>query len=165
MTSFTERPPTLAGSLATIAALVAVVFTTPGGPTALGLAALGVPVLAVGAFRGRRLFVSFGGLLLAGGAILGGVVGTPVASVLAGMAAAFVAWDVGEHGTGLGEQVGNAARSRHAVVAHAAGSTLVAAVTTLGGVGLYSASPSGRPFSALLLLVLGAVILAVALTE
>lgn len=165
MTAFVQRPPRLAASLAAIAALVGAVFTAPGGTVAFGLAALGIPVLALGAFRGRRALVSAGGLLVVVGAVLGGAFGAPTATVIAATAAAFVAWDVGEHGVGLGEQVGTRARTRHAVLTHAAGSALVAGGTAVVAVAVFTAGPSGRPLSALLLLLVGAVIVTVVLTE
>lgn len=165
MTSFEERPPQFAVSVSIVAALVAVAFTVPGGSMAFGLAVLGLAVLAIGAFRGHRVLVSIGGLFVVGGALVSAAFGAPVATVLAAMGAAFVAWDVGEHGIGLGGQVGHDARSRNAIVTHTAGSAVVAGGTTIVGVIVFSVSPGGRPFSALLLLLFGAVVLALALTD
>lgn len=165
MTEFVPKPPRLAGSLASIAAVVAVGLSAIGGGTGAGIAAVGVPVLAIGAVRGRRLLVSAGGLLVVGGAIVGGTIGAPAPSVLAAVAASFVAWDVAEYGIDLGEQVGRVARSRNAILTHAASTSLVAALTTLAGVAIFRTSPSGRPLTALLLLLAGAVIIAIALTE
>lgn len=165
MTAFVDRPPRLAGSLASIAAVVGATFTAPGGTTAFGLAALGIPLLAIGAFRGRRGLVSAGGILVVLGAVLGGAFGAPTATVVAATAAAFVAWDVGEHGVSLGEQIGAHARTRHAVITHAAGSAIVAGATSVVAVVAFTAGPSGRPLSALLLLLAGAVIVTIALTE
>lgn len=165
MTEFVPAPPRLAASISGIAAVVAVVFTALGGGAATAIAALGVPVLALGALQGRRTPVSLGGLLIVFGAIIGGTMGTPAPAVLAAVAAAFVAWDVGEYGIDLGEQVGRVARSRNAVVTHAASSTLVAGFTTLVGVTIFTISPAGRPLDALLLLLAGAFIIAIALTE
>lgn len=165
MSEFAPRPPRLAASIAVIAAVTGAILAAPGGTVAFGLAALGIPVLAVGGFRGRRALVSAGGLLVVVGAVLGGAFGAPVSTVVAATAAAFVAWDVAEHGVGLGEQVGARARTRHAVITHAAGSALVACATTVVAVLAFTAGPTGRPVSALLLLLVGAVIIAVTLTE
>jgi len=165
VTDFDPQPPRTAGGLATVAAVVGVGLAGIGGTVAGGLAALGLPLLVLGAFGGRREAVSVGGLLVVGGAILGGVFGAPVPTVVAASAAAFVAWDVAEHGVGLGEQVGSDAHTRNAVVVHAAGSVLVAAVTTFVAVLVFTVGPSGRPLTALVLLLLGAVVIAVALTE
>lgn len=165
MTTFDERPPRFAGSVSVVAALIAVVLTLPGGSMAFGVAVLGLTVLASGAFRGHRGFVSIGGLLVVAGAFVSAAFGAPVATVLAAVGSAFVAWDVGEYGIGLGLQVGHAARSRHAVVTHTAGSVIVAGVTTIVGTVVYSMSPGGRPFAALVLLLVGAVVITAALTD
>lgn len=165
MTEFVPKPPRLAASIASIAAVVAVALTVFGGGTAVGVATLGLPVLAVGALRGRRLLVSLGGLLVVVGAIVGGTLGAPAPAVLAAVAAGFVAWDVAEYGIDLGDQVGSVARSRNVVLTHAASTTLVAALTTMVGIAIYTTSPSGRPLTALLLLLSGAVVIAIALTD
>lgn len=165
MTEFVPKPPRLAASVASIAAVVAVVLTAFGGGTAVGIATLGLPLLAIGALRGRRVLVSLGGILVVFGAIVGGTNGAPAPAVLAAVAASFVAWDVAEFGINVGEQVGRVARTRNAILAHAAGTTIVAAGTTLTGVAIFTNSPSGRPLTALLLLLSGAVIIAAALTE
>lgn len=165
MTEFVPKPPRLAASLASIAAVVAVALTAAGGGTAVGVAALGLPILAAGALRGHRLLVSGGGLLVVFGAIVAGTLGAPAPVVLAAVAAGFVAWDVGEYGIDLGDQVGRAARSRNAILTHAASTSIVAALTTLVGVAIFTSSPSGRPLTALLLLLAGAVVIATALAE
>lgn len=165
MTDFDPTPPRLAGGIAVLAGVTGVILAAPGGFTPMGLAALGLPPLVLGAFQGRRRYVSVGSLLLASGAIVGGVGGAPEPTVVAAMAATFVAWDVAEHGVGLGEQVGRVARSRNAVLAHAAGSTAIASSTTIAAILLFTVGPSGRPLRALLLLLVGAVLIAVALTD
>lgn len=165
MNEFDARPPRLATAIAVVAGGLAVLFTAPGGTTAMGFSALGIPVLGLGAFRGQRRYVSIGGLVIASGTLVGGLFGAPVVSVVVAMAATYVAWDVGEHGVGLGEQVGHRARSRNAVVSHAAASTAVAAVTSIVATVLYTVGPSGRPFGALLLLLVGAVLLTLTLSD
>lgn len=165
MTDFDPRPPRFAASIAVVAATVGVAFTAPGGLLTFGVAALGLPLLAIGAFRGRRDLVSGGGLLVVAGAVLGGALGAPVSTVVAATAAAFVAWDVGEHGVGLGTQVGARARTRQAVATHAAASALVAGGTAVVAVLVFTAGPSGRPLGALVLLLAGAVLIAVTLTD
>lgn len=165
MTEFTETPPRLAGGLACLAAAVTITIASLGGGPALLCAVLGLPVLLVGALRGHRELVSLGGLLLVGGAILAGAVGAPPIAVLAGVGAGFVAWDVSEHGIGLGEQVGRDARTRRSVLTHAALSTLVAGATTLVGALIYTAAPGGRPLTALLFLLGGALVIALVLSR
>lgn len=165
MTTFVARPPRFAGVLAALAGAVGVGFAAFGGVTALAVAALGLPLLAAGAFRGRGDLAATGGLLVVAGALASGVSGAPTVTVVAATAAAFVAWDVAEYGVDLGEQVGVHARSRNAILVHAAASTIVAAVTTVLAVALFTVGPSGRPFSALLLLLVGAVVIAVVFSD
>lgn len=123
-----------------------------------GLALLGAG-LAVGA--AARVTLGAVGLLVAG--VVAGVAGAPVLPVLVAVAAAAVAWDVGQTAVDLGEQLGREADTRRLEATTAAVSVGVGAVTVAAGYGLYRIGGGGLPIEALAFLAVAAVLLATAL--
>ena len=175
MTEITRSPPTLSGTIAVLAGAVSLLGSAVGALAAgvsgtmqagvLAAGGLGVVLVASGAFRGVRRHATYGGAALFLAVALPGVTApAPVSAppLLLGFVGAVLAWDVAEHGIGVGEQLGGETDTGRLVAVHAA-TTLV--VGTLGaglGYGIYVAAAGGQPISALVLLLVGALALVAA---
>jgi hypothetical protein len=163
VTEITRAPSPLGGSVSTVAATLATLAVATASPTAAGVAAVGVVLFAAALVRGSRRFVAGGAALLGVAVLYAGVVGSGVSALVVALWLGVVAWDVGEHAIGVGEQLGRGADSRRVELVHLAGSTFVGALGTAVGYGAYRASTGGQPVVALVFLLLGVVALVAAL--
>ncbi|WP_128477518.1 DUF7519 family protein [Halorussus pelagicus] len=164
MTREIDRSPArLSSALAVSAAALAAgtsALTTSAG-LALGVA--GFVVVAVGVVRGSRRGVTLGASALLVGALVGGLlVGAPYV-LLPGVIATVLAWDFAEQAINVGEQLGRETDTTQLEVTHAAGSTVVGVGAGALGYGIYLAASGGQPVSALVFLLLAAVVLTSAL--
>lgn len=159
VTEITRRPALFSTSLAVLAAMCSVVSVALGSLTGLALAGPGLLVVGVGLLTGGRRTLGAGGTLLVGGVLLAGAQGAGAESLLFGLLTAVLAWDVGEHGIGVGEQLGREAETARLELVHAGASTVVGVVAAGIGYGAYIAATGGQPVTALVFLLLGAVIL------
>lgn len=165
MSDFDDRPPLFGVAVAALLGTVALLASLAGHPAGIALVAAAVGVLVAGTVLGsRRLPIAGVGLAWVG-FLLQAVLGAGPVAPLVGGAAAVVAWDVADHAIGLGEQVGRAARSRHAVLAHAAFGSVVAGAVVAVGVALFRIAPGDRPFGALLFLLLATLLIPIALGD
>lgn len=168
MTEITRAPPRLSGIVALLAGVSSLLGSAVGGygagvsgtaQTALFAAgALGLVALAAGAFRGVRRYVTLGGVGLFAAVLVAGVGArglAPSPPLLLGFVGAAVAWDVGEHGVVVGEQLGRETDTARLVVVHAAASLVVGAFAAGLGYGVFAAATGGQPVSALVLLLVG----------
>lgn len=148
-----------------IALVVGALATVPAMYAADGflLAAAGYATFASGALTGsRRLLVVGAGALFVG--VVAGTMGrTAPLLPLLGTAAVVVAWDVGEHSIGLGEQVGRDAPTGRAELVHAAASGAVGLAGTVAGMAIYRLAWAGQPPAALVLFLAGGALLILAL--
>lgn len=152
------RPSRTGTALAGLVGLAAVAAQVPAGP-AVVVGATGLVALVVGLERGLRRLVSLGVLGLVLGVLAAGAVGLPSELLLVSAAGSAVAWDVADHAVSLGAQVGRDADTARAELVHAAGSALVASVAVAAAY-LVFRSVAGGPVLALVLLLVGAVLLA-----
>ena len=157
------RPPTVvvvaslaAAGVAATAALVA----SPVGGALLGVAALG---FLGGALRGSTRVLTWGAAVGVVGVALAGYRGAPPEALLVAAVGLAVAWDVADHGVGLGEQVGRGARARRNVAVHAGSSLLVGALAAGLVYAVSLAVGGGQPVAALALLLAGGIALISAL--
>jgi len=148
----------LAGALALLAAA-----TTAASLPALLAGAGGAVVLVLGTARGAGVAVGLGLAGLLGGVVLAGLAGATPEALLVGTAAAVLAWDAGTQAVELGSAMGRAADTSRALVVHTAVSTLVAAVVAVAGYAVFRLAGDPRPVSAVVLLVLGGLVLALLL--
>lgn len=164
-TDLDTRPPRLGVTITAVAATIAFLASVVGHPAGIAIVAVGAVLLVGGtafAVRSALLWGVVGAFL---GFLFQASFGAGPTAPLVGLAAAVVAWDVGDHAIGLGEQVGRAARSHHAVLAHAAMSGIVATLVLAIGAGIYRVAPGNRPFSALFFLLVAVILLPIALRE
>lgn len=160
-----RSPSTLGATLALVAGLFSVLGAGLEVPTAAAPGLAGLLVLAGGLYRGSRRALTGGVVVLAGGVLVAGVGGGSPAGLLFGTLAALLAWDLGENAITTGEQLGRAADTRRAELVHAAASLSVGAVGSGVAYGIYLGATGGQPVTALVFLLVGAVLLAAALGE
>jgi len=157
------RPPTVA----VVASLAAVGVAVTAGAVAspIGGALLGVAALAflAGALRGSTRVLTWGAAVGVVGIGVAGYRGAPPESLLVAGVGLAVAWDVADHGVGLGEQVGRGARVRRNVAVHAGTSLLVGSLAAGLVYGVSLAVGGGQPVAALALLLAGGIALISAL--
>jgi hypothetical protein len=158
-----RSPAVVSTALAVGAGLLSLLGSTLGSVVGALPAAIGLAVLGVGLVRASRAVVTAGAGLLFVGVLLSGASGAGAEPLLIGTIGAIVAWDVGENGIGIGQQLGRAADTRRAELVHAASSLVVGAVTAGLGYGVYRGAASGQPLTALVFLLVGAVVLVSAL--
>lgn len=159
---------TLDRSPARISAGIAIGFALLGALTLpstvlVGIGLLGALLVGAGAVRGTRRTVGHGTLLLLGGVLIGGSQGAPPEPLVLCTLLALLAWDAGRYGITIGEQLGREAETAHIELAHSALNTGIGAAGGGLGYAMYRVITGEQPVAALLLLLFGAVILAVTL--
>ncbi|WP_423996488.1 DUF7519 family protein [Halorubrum trapanicum] len=157
------RPPTVAvvASLAAAgAAATAALVASPTGGALLGVAALG---FLAGSLRNSTRILTWGAAVGVVGLALAGYRGAAAEPLLVATVGLAVAWDVADHGVGLGEQVGRGARVRRNITVHAGASLLVGALAAGLVYGVSLAVGGGQPVAALALLLAGGIALISAL--
>jgi len=155
--AFDPRPTRTSVVLTVVPALVAVLASAATLPSA-GAAVLGLVVLPIGVLRGSRLLHRLGAAALFSGVLLAGAAGTPPVTMLVAAGAAVVAWDAGEHGLGLGRQLGTAATMGRSQVVHTGATVVVGMVVAGVGYGVYTIARTGQPTTAVVLLVFAALL-------
>lgn len=157
-----RSPAQLSSAFAVTAAAIALLTTIPSvAGVAFGVAGIGS--VTAGLVRGSRRLVTLGAGALFGGVLLAGLAGASVESLLVGTAAVVLVWDVGEQAINVGEQLGRAAVTARGETAHAAASTVVGASGVGLGYAVYVLTTGGQPMTALVFLLLSAVLFASAL--
>lgn len=119
------------------------------------LSPAGVGLLGVGLHHGSRRLLSAGAAALVLASVITGLAGGGPARLVVAVAAAAVAWDLGEHAIGLGEQLGRRADTRRLEFLHASAAVGVAAAAAGAVYVAFALSGGGRPLAALLLLLVG----------
>lgn len=164
MTREIDRSPThLSAALAASAAAVSAGTSALASPLGLAVAAAGFLLVLLGVVRGSRRSVTLGAAALLAAALVGGVVSAVPHLLLPGVMATALAWDFGEQAINVGEQLGREADTTRLEVTHAAGSTVVAVGAGGLGYAIYLGSSGGQPMTALVFLLLAAVVLTSAL--
>lgn len=159
----TPAPPALSAALSLSLGAAAVLALAAGSPLAgaAGLVALSLLASAL-ALRSRRV-ASIAGAAYVLSVVSGGVTGAGPASLVAASVLAVVAWDVADHGVGLGRQVGREAVTVRNELVHAGVSLGLATAGAAVAVGGYLAASGGQPVTALVFLLVGAIALLAAL--
>lgn len=114
-------------ALGLAAAVVAVLAVVPGGLLPAGIAVLGLCWLALGRYRHRRRHVTQGAVLLFVGVVLAGLARVPDWLVLVGTFGTVVAWDATENTLAVRRQLGPAATTTRSELVHVGATTLAAA--------------------------------------
>jgi len=157
VSDLTHRPSALSTSLAVLAASASLLATGLSDPAALAAGVPGVACVGAGSLRGSRRLVSLGGLALTGGVIVAGLAGGGPEVLLLGALAALVAWDVAEHGIGVGDHLGRETETARIELVHAAATLLVGVLAAGVGYGVYRGVAGGQPVTAVVFLLVGVV--------
>lgn len=163
MTSINQRAAKTSSLLAFITAGIALISI--GNPFGTAIGTLGIIVFTIGLISSSRQILSLGTVFLFIGMIAAGIFQTSTEQLLVGMTAVVLSWDTGEHVINIGEQLGRAAKTQRAELAHFANSTLVGIIAVLTGYVIFILASGGQPVAALILLLLAAVILLSVLKE
>ncbi|SEO44934.1 hypothetical protein SAMN04487948_102470 [Halogranum amylolyticum] len=163
MTEIDRSPAVVSTAIAVGAGVASLLGSAVGSIGGAIPAAAGLAVLGLGVVRASRAAVTAGAGLLFAGVLFAGASGAGPEPLLVGTISAVVAWDVGENGIGIGAQLGRAADTRRAELVHAASSLVVGAITAGLGYGVYRGATGGQPLTALVFLLVGAVVLVSAL--
>lgn len=158
-----RSPAALSSALAASAAALSAGASALTSTLGLGLGAAGFLLVAAGVVRDRRGAVALGAASLAVAALGGGVVTAAPYLLLPGVIASVLAWDFGEQAITVGDQLGREADTAQLEATHAAASTVVGVGAGGLGYAVYLGASGGQPVTALVFLLLGAVVLTSAL--
>jgi|GEM_PF-1479970 len=157
-----RAPPRWSQFVALGAGVVGALLTTPFALLALPFGLAGIVVLAGGLFLTHsRRWISVGTALVLVGTIISGAYGAvSIELALIGVTASVLAWDVGHHGIGIGEQLGRETRSKRTQLVHTAVSAVVLGTVSMVAYTVSLVAAGGRPVSAVALVVAGIVVVA-----
>ncbi|MFC4247779.1 hypothetical protein ACFOZ7_12545 [Natribaculum luteum] len=158
----THAPSRAAQFVTVAAALVGAGLTTPFTLLSIPFGVGGIVIVAVSiAAIYSAGWLSVGVSLLLAGALIAGAFGTSSPEVLlVGISAIVVAWDAGQHGLRLGEQLGRETPTDRNLAIHLVGTVLTLALASLVGYAIFLFAGDGRPAPAIGVVVLGIVLLA-----
>lgn len=156
-----RAPARLTGGLAVTTGVLAAVPAATVAPMSLVAGIIGLVLVAagVGLDRGRQRLVTLGAAVLFSAVLAAGATGAPVEVLLLGGTASILAWDFGQNAISVGEQLGRESRTTRAEVVHAAGSTIVAALTAGVGYAIFRIASGGQPIVALVFLLIAVIVL------
>jgi hypothetical protein len=132
-------------------------------PGLLGVVLVGfavAPLKGAGSRRLLRAGVGFFVVVVVVDALLRA---TSLNSLLVGAVGALLAWDLGDHAIGLGEQLGRRAETKAVELTHAAASVGVGVAAVLLGRAVAGVGSAGEPLATLVLLLVAAALLVGAL--
>lgn len=162
-TEFDDRPPRLGLVIAFGLIAISAGLAGSGSGLTLALAVIAFALLVGGLFVGIEPLLTAGAVVLFLSHIARMGLGGDMELSILGAIFAVAAWDIGEYTHDLGHYVGREAKSTHAVLAHSMASLMAGILPVAVGYVVFSLSPGGRPLSALVLLLLAAVLITVGL--
>ena len=157
-----HAPPKLIQAIALAAALVGVGLTAPFTVLAMPFGFAGFVIVAASLYYTySRGWLTIGiGLILVGALITGAYGVLPPELWLVGIGATIIAWDAGQHGMVIGDQLGRQAQSKRNQLVHVAATTLLIGIVSTFVYLVSLIGGSGRPASAVALVVVGVILLA-----
>lgn len=165
MRNIDRSPARIAGSIAVVSIVVAAVANGVFSVAALVINTIGVTVFLWGVGRGRQRAVTTGASIVFIGALVAGVRGVPAGPLLVAVTGTVVAWDTGSTAISIGRQLGRVADTTRIELVHSTASVGVGVVAAVVGFGLFRTATGGQPVTALLFLLVAAVLLTWALTS
>jgi len=160
---FDDRPPRFSAWLSVSLSVVATLALLSASGTGLTVGAVAVTLLFTGVIRSERRLVDAAAATFLAGIGVVGIEGAPPVPLVVAAAAAVGAWDVGENAIGVGEQLGRAADTRRAELAHAATTLGLAGGTAVVGLVGFRLTTSTQPVTTVAVLVVAVVALTAAL--
>lgn len=157
-----HAPPRITQVVAGVAALIGTLLTAPFVPLAIPFGLAGLVIVAGSLFVMYSigwLTIGTGMILLA--ALISGAYGALSPELmLVAVGATIVAWDAGQHGIVIGEQLGRQTHSQRNQIVHIAASSLVIALVSAFVYFVYLLGGDGRPAPAVAIVVVGVLIMA-----
>jgi hypothetical protein len=155
----TYRPPLVAGGAAIAGAVLAAVTLATVSLLPFGVAGIGAWLLVIALIRGTGWLATLSSALVVVGILFAGVLGAPPLPMIVGAVGIAVAYDGSHYAIRLGTQLKRDADTSEAELAHV-GATFAAA----GGAGfvgyvVFELGAGGQPSTALVALLLAAVLL------
>ena len=157
------RGPSRAAQLVTVvAALLGMGLTTPFTLISIPFGVAGLVIVALSMTVSTSVrWLSVGSALILVGAVLAGALGALSPEVaLIGVSTTVLAWDAGQHGLVLGEQLGRGTSPRRNLVVHLAATTVALTVVSVVGYASFVFASGQRPAPAISVVLLGVVTLA-----
>lgn len=156
-----HAPPRLAQVISIVAALIGVALTIPFTILAIPFGVAGFILVAASVFSlySRRWLTAGIGMILFGALITGSYGSLPAELLLVGVGATLIAWDAGQHGVLLGNQLGRQAPSQRNQIVHVTSSALMIGIVSMFTYGIFLVGAAGRPEPAVALAVIGLVVL------
>lgn len=159
-----DRSPTRVSSLVGgVAAAFSVSVIGVYSWAALGVGFLGLISLVVGLLAGKQSAITLGASALFVGVLLAGIEGVPALVLLVATVGAVLAYDSATTARSLGEQVGRNAPTTRLELVRLSATTLVGVGAVAFAYGGYALAAGGDSLTALVLLLLAAVLIASAL--
>lgn len=159
MTIIDRRPAGLSRGLSAFTGSFALVMSGFYSWPALIVGTMGIIILWAGLARGTNSTVTTGafGLFLA--AVIAGAQNAPISPILASVVLVVVAWDTGSNAISVGEQLGRSTNTIRIEIVHILASITVGVVTASVGYAIYWFGAGGQPATAVVFLLLGAILL------
>lgn len=156
-----HAPPRLTQIVSIAAALIGVALTIPFTILAIPFGVAGFVLVAASVFRlySRGWLTAGIGMILFGALITGSSGALPPELLLVGVGATLIAWDAGQHGIVLGNQLGRQAPSQRNQIVHITSSALVIGIVSIFTYGIFLVGAAGRPEPAVALAVIGLIVL------
>lgn len=156
----THAPPRLSQLIAAGGIVLGTVLTIPFAFLAIPFGLSGLALFLASLFKVHsRGWLSVGTALVLVGALLPGAYGAiqPELLLLA-VGSTVLAWDLGQHGISIGDQLGRDTKSYRLQLVHAAISAFVIGFISFVGYFVYLLMGTGRPAPAVVLIVMGIVL-------
>lgn len=156
-----HAPPRIAQIVAVAGALTGVALTVPFAILAIpfGVAGFVLVAASVLSLYSRGWLTAGVGMMLFAALVAGATGAIPAELLLVGVGATLVAWDAGQHGFVLGEQLGRQAPSRRNQIVHITTSAVVIATASTFAYLVFAIGADGRPEPAVATAVVGLVML------
>lgn len=154
--------PLLSSVVALVAAGGALLITAVSVYT-LVAGAIGTVLLIVSVVRGSSRLFTIGTAMLFSGIVIAGMQGVAPMFLLLAAFLVMIAWEVGQNGFSIAEEVGHEVPTFRIELVHVVSSIVVLAVGVSVGYAVFLAATGGQPVLALVALLVGAVTLLIAL--
>jgi len=156
-----RSPARTSAGVAVVLATAAAMWLPSVAGRAFGLT--GAALVAVGAVRGRRRWVTAGAVSLLVGVAATGLGGASVLPLVGATLCTLLAWDAGRYGITVGEQLGREASTVRLELAHLAATAAVGTAAALVGTVTYATLAAGTDGLAVVVLLVGVALLLSAL--
>lgn len=155
-------PPRLSQALGFGAGVLGMALTAPFAGLAIPFGLAGILMLAFSLFGSYAIgWLTVGTAMILLGSLIAGASGVVSPELmLVAVGATIFAWDVGQHGIVLGDQIGRQSQTDRAVAVHAAATALIVGLVSGWVYLVYLFGGDGYPASAVSIVVVGIVIVA-----